>query len=308
MSLIRLLQYKPNREIVFREPTSGEVPAYAILSHTLGEEEVVYRDLKKGKDKSRTVNKAGWRKIQFCTKQAVVDGLDYFWIDTCYIDKKNTVELGTVINFMFRTLYVAISTFRMFPYPILGWITRGYRRKPSGRVTLQELITPRLVNFFSSEGKRFGSKLSLESEINEITGIEIKAFQGNTLSSFSIKERRYWTEHCNTTIEEDEAYSTKLISIGVDFEQFAIGLNLASFPEATQFVAREKKLSKIYKLLQDHNSRSCVILYSLGAIFWLNTNNEDLLKLSFRDIVQQVLRYYPSTTELSSIDQDKDLD
>jgi hypothetical protein len=44
------------------------------------------------------------------------------------------------------------------------------------------------------------------------------------------------------------------------------------------------------------------------AIFWLNANNEDLLKLSFRDITQQVLRYYPSTSILSSIDQDKDLD
>ncbi|PQE14739.1 hypothetical protein CJF30_00011043 [Rutstroemia sp. NJR-2017a BBW] len=43
-------------------------------------------------------------------------------------------------------------------------------------------------------------------------------------------------------------------SIGVDFEQFAIGLNLASFPEATQFVAREKELSKMYELLQDHSS------------------------------------------------------
>ena len=102
MSLIRLLQRKPDGEIVFREPTSGEVPAYAILSHTWDEEEVIYQDLKKGKDKSKTVNKAGWRKIQFCAKQAAVDGLEYFWVDTCCIDKKNAVELGAAINFMFR--------------------------------------------------------------------------------------------------------------------------------------------------------------------------------------------------------------
>jgi hypothetical protein len=60
--------------------------------------------------------------------------------------------------------------------------------------------------------------------------------------------------------------ATKLTSTGIDFEQFAVGLNLASFPEATQFVAREKELSKMHKLLQDHNSRSCVILHSLGGI------------------------------------------
>lgn len=122
--------------------------------------------------------------------------------------------------------------------------------------------------------------------------------------------------------------ATELISTGVDFEQFAVGLNLASFPDATQFVAREKELSEMHELLQDHSSRSCVILYGLGgigktqiaityarrhkekhtAIFWLNTNNEDSLKLSFRDIAQQVLRHHPSTSILSSVDQDKDLD
>ncbi|KAL8881573.1 MAG: hypothetical protein Q9198_001245 [Flavoplaca austrocitrina] len=216
MSLMRLLQLKPNGEIVCREPTSGEVPAYAILSHTWGEEEVVYRDLKKGKDKSKTVNKAGWRKIQFCAKQAAVDGLEYFWIDTCCIDKKNAVELGAAINSMFRwyqnaaRCYVYLSDVSK---PETGvddqrawgeafrksrWFTRGW--------TLQELIAPRLLDFFSSEGKRLGSKLSLESEINEITGIEIKALRGDALSSFSIKERRSWVEHRNTTIEEDEAY------------------------------------------------------------------------------------------------------
>jgi len=59
---------------------------------------------------------------------------------------------------------------------------------------------------------------------------------------------------------------TKLTSTGVDFAQFAVGLNLASFPETTQFVAREKELSKMHALFQDHNSRSCVVLHSLGGI------------------------------------------
>ncbi|KAK6609661.1 NB-ARC and TPR domain protein [Botrytis cinerea] len=44
------------------------------------------------------------------------------------------------------------------------------------------------------------------------------------------------------------------------------------------------------------------------AIFWLNANDEDSLKLSFRDIARQVLRHYPSTTILSTVDQDEDLD
>jgi hypothetical protein len=59
MSLIRLLQRKPDGEIVFHEPTSGDVPAYAILSHTWGKEEVIFQDIQVGVDMSKTVNKAG---------------------------------------------------------------------------------------------------------------------------------------------------------------------------------------------------------------------------------------------------------
>lgn len=122
--------------------------------------------------------------------------------------------------------------------------------------------------------------------------------------------------------------AAKLTDTGVDFEQFAVRLNLASFPEATQFVAREKELSKMYELLQDRSSRSCVILHGLGgigktqlaityarrhkekytAIFWLNANDEESLKLGFRDIAQQVLRHHPSTSILSNIKQETDLD
>jgi hypothetical protein len=119
----------------------------------------------------------------------------------------------------------------------------------------------------------------------------------------------------------------KLTNTGVDFDQFAVGLNLTSFPEAAQFVAREKELSKVHELLHGHSSRSCVALHGLGgigktqltieyirrykekytAIFWLNANDQDSLKLSFRDVAQQVLKYHPSTSLLTSVDLD-DLD
>ena len=61
------------------------------------------------------------------------------------------------------------------------WFTRGW--------TLQELIAPAVVEFFSKEGKRLGDKASLEKPIHEITGIPIEALQG-TFSHFSIAERR----------------------------------------------------------------------------------------------------------------------
>lgn len=216
MAFLRLLQRKSDGEIVLREPTSGEVPTYAILSHTWGEEEVTYQEVKKGKDKNITVNKAGWRKIEFCAEQAKEDGLEYFWVDTCCIDKKNAVELGTAINSMFRwyqsaaRCYVYLSDVSKpnsraddqraweEDFRKSRWFTRGW--------TLQELLAPRLVDFFSLERKRLGSKLSLESIIREITGIANNALRGNPLSEFSIRERKCWAEYRNTSVEEDGVY------------------------------------------------------------------------------------------------------
>jgi hypothetical protein len=212
MALIRLLQRKPDGEIVFRETTGGDVPAYAILSHTWGKEEVSFQDAEAGTGKG----KAGWEKIQFCAKQAAADGLQYFWVDTCCIDKKNAVELGAAINSMFRWYQNAARCYVYFSdvsksdtraddqraweeaFRKSRWFTRGW--------TLQEIIAPKLVDFFSLEGERLGSKLSLESKIHEITGIEKNALRGDALSNFSIKERMSWAKRRNTTIEEDEAY------------------------------------------------------------------------------------------------------
>jgi hypothetical protein len=47
-------------------------------------------------------SKAGYQKIRFCGERAAHDGLGYFWVDTCCIDKSNSTELAEAINSMFR--------------------------------------------------------------------------------------------------------------------------------------------------------------------------------------------------------------
>lgn len=47
-------------------------------------------------------SKPGYGKVRFCGEQVVRDGLQYFWIDTCCIDKSSSTELSEVINSMFR--------------------------------------------------------------------------------------------------------------------------------------------------------------------------------------------------------------
>jgi Heterokaryon incompatibility protein (HET) len=46
--------------------------------------------------------KAGYEKIRFCAEQVRRDVLEYFWVDTCCINKSNSAELAKAINSMFR--------------------------------------------------------------------------------------------------------------------------------------------------------------------------------------------------------------
>ena len=180
-----------------------EIPPYAILSHTwVAGEEVVYEELKDGAGKG----KSGYHKIRFCGEQARRDGLQYFWVDICCIDKSNKAEEQKAINSMFRwyrnatRCYVYLSDvsnsseiydkFGQRPWESAfrasRWFTRGW--------TLQELLAPLSVDFFSCEGKRLGERSSLEQQIHEITGVPKSALQGGRLSRFVDKERFSWIQ------------------------------------------------------------------------------------------------------------------
>jgi hypothetical protein len=76
----------------------GEIPRYAILSHTWDDSEVLFQDLVDNKEKT----KPGYDKIRFCATRAWRDGLRFCWVDTCCIDKANNTELQGAINSMFR--------------------------------------------------------------------------------------------------------------------------------------------------------------------------------------------------------------
>jgi hypothetical protein len=78
------------------------------------------------------------------------------------------------------------------------WFTRGW--------TLQELLAPPSVEFFSKRGRRLGSKISLEREIHEITRIPEAALRSSDLSDISVEERFRWTAGRATTKPEDRAY------------------------------------------------------------------------------------------------------
>lgn len=97
---MRLLRCNNGGEFSLTKDFGDDIPRYAILSHTWGldTEEVTFKDLMDGTSKSKT----GYNKIWFCREEARRDGLQYFWMDMCCIDKSNSTELAKAINSMFR--------------------------------------------------------------------------------------------------------------------------------------------------------------------------------------------------------------
>jgi hypothetical protein len=92
---MRLLHSK---SLALKEFIGQDIPPYAILSHTWGEGEVSFQDLRTGE----APKKAGYQKIQHCCEEAAKDGFEYAWVDTCCIDKTSSSELSEAINSMYR--------------------------------------------------------------------------------------------------------------------------------------------------------------------------------------------------------------
>ena len=213
---MRLLKLDNCGELTLTRDFIDDAPSYAILSHTWGadEDEVTFNDLENGSGKS----KVGYAKIQFCGKQARKDSIEHFWIDTCCINKDSHAELSEAITSMFRwyreavKCYVYLSdvsvrkrknnlkTQRTWEsaFRISRWFTRGW--------TLQELLAPKSVEFFSREEELLGNKEMLEQQIHDITGIPTTALRGSPLSYFSVEERMRWAARRDTKRKEDKAY------------------------------------------------------------------------------------------------------
>jgi hypothetical protein len=215
---MRLLHYDEDGRLGIVSFHDRAIPPYAILSHTWGAdaEEVTFADLATGDGKA----KRGYEKIHFCGQQAQQDGLQYFWVDTCCIDKTDKAELSHAIRSMFRwyqnaeKCYVylsdvsikkrkvddVLSKFTWEPaFRSSRWFTRGW--------TLQELLAASTVQFFSQEWAKLGDKTLLKLLIHKITGISLGALNGDPLPQFSVNERLRWKEGRETKREEDGAYS-----------------------------------------------------------------------------------------------------
>ncbi|OBT68185.1 hypothetical protein VE03_02340 [Pseudogymnoascus sp. 23342-1-I1] len=182
---------------------------YAILSHTWDAKEVSFVDMKRGLPYAKSL--PYFKKIRGACRQAANDGFQFVWVDTCCIDTSSSAELSEAINSMFRwysdakICYAYLSDVVEEDSPKAEsqfrnsrWFTRGW--------TLQELLAPKKIVFYSREWVEMGSKKKFRTTISEITGINLDALRTLDIASFSVAERMSWAAHRVTTRQEDIAY------------------------------------------------------------------------------------------------------
>ena len=218
----------------FHDFISPEVVTYAILSHCWAKNppelpELTYQDVlevqaqvraERAQDPGLPPDEVFTRlspKIRECCQRAREDKISLAWIDSCCIDKTSSAELTETINSMY-TWYAEAAVCYAFladvgvEYDLLhrcasdstfrksNWFKRCW--------TLQELIAPKTVLFFSTDWSMIGGKHALAAVIEEITGIDTSVLcHERTLQDVSVARRMSWASRRIATRGEDEAYS-----------------------------------------------------------------------------------------------------
>jgi hypothetical protein len=228
------------RTLKLYEFSPNAIPPYAILSHTWGkgDEEVKLQDL----GAPGVEQKAGYAKIKGCCRQAQQDGLAYAWVDTCCIDKTSSAELSEAINSMFRwyanaevcyTYLVdvpsSLNPNNLVHFKSSRWFTRGW--------TLQELIAPGNVVFYTREWKYLGTKREFTVTISAVTGIHEDILLGRNLTEVSIANRMSWASGRVTTRPEDIAYCL----LGI----FGINMPLLYGEDQKAFIRLQEEIIKV---------------------------------------------------------------
>ncbi|KAL4067442.1 heterokaryon incompatibility protein-domain-containing protein [Scleroderma yunnanense] len=203
---------------------NDETTDYAILSHRWIEQEVNYEEMvnlaaMEDKERDEIRQCKGYQKILDSCGQAKRDGYEWLWVDACCIDKRSSAELSEAINSMYRW-YENSSVCYAYLHDVPGsslpttsdkkryphsngwpeWFSRGW--------TLQEMIAPNNVQFFSRDWQCIGDKRSLAHALTGITAVP-QHILTNGLSSNRpcVAQIMSWAANRTTTRVEDKAYS-----------------------------------------------------------------------------------------------------
>ncbi|KAL4077399.1 heterokaryon incompatibility protein-domain-containing protein [Scleroderma citrinum] len=213
--------WRTNPQIEVMKDDGNGKTEYAILSHRWGDE-VNYNemvDLTKLKNRDKIRRRDGYQKILNTCKQAKLDCIEWLWVDTCCIDKRNGSEVSEAINSMYRWYenskicyaYLHDVEDQFFPtrndsnkFPRSNgwpeWFSRGW--------TLQELIAPRNLQFFNKYWKSIGDKAAHAYDLTNITQVPVDILvHGLTTNRPCVAQIMSWAADRKTTRVEDHAYS-----------------------------------------------------------------------------------------------------
>lgn len=179
----------------------------AILSHTWGNEEVLFSDVKDGDYIKSTMARAksGYSKISHACQKTKELGSDYCWIDTLLIDEDSNAELSEATNSMFA-LYHASAVWIAFLEDVDGlslgteephpkWFTRGWT------------IAPCKVNDYNKDWTKIGVKdtrcdrvTNFMEDLRTITNIdELVLWKPAYMRNKSVAARISWAKNRQNT-------------------------------------------------------------------------------------------------------------
>ncbi|KAK5720383.1 hypothetical protein LTR17_015020 [Elasticomyces elasticus] len=203
------------KEVDWLNPDENDQGRYAILSHTWGKKvkEVNLSEWNMKDDSNDIKARPGYIKISGACKLTRDAHLRYLWVDTCCINKDNQNELEEAINSMFKwyanatICYALLSdvpgasteTENVAQIRTSRWFTRGW--------TLQELLAPEKVDFYTSDWSFLGTRSILADGLARITGIDRAVLdRSKLLSECSAAQKFSWAAERITTKPEDLAY------------------------------------------------------------------------------------------------------
>jgi hypothetical protein len=214
---------------------------------------------------------AYWKILKACLR-ARSDDLHYLWVDTNCIDKTSSAELSEAINSMYawyRNASVCYAYLMDVPSDMeekcdasnsrfrrSRWFKRGW--------TLQELLAPKNVVFFSRDWTEIGRKDTMTKLLEEITGIRANyLLQLEGIDGASIAQRMSWVSNRSTSRPEDIAYCM----LGI----FDVNMPLIYGEGSKAFVRLQEE---IIKISDDH---------SIFAWTWIPELSDPLMRGNRRD-------------------------
>ncbi|KAL3252186.1 hypothetical protein ABHI18_010220 [Aspergillus niger] len=165
----------------------GDVPRYAILSHTWGadHEELSFREITRKNLKKEDLPFKLQNTNLTELSEAIVSMFQWY--------KKAAVCYAYLADVTREDNYFPLTQFCS-----CRWFQRGW--------TLQELLAPDNLHFFDSVWHDIGTKANKSNIIDSKIGIPRRFLQGAPLSEASVAQRMFWASKRVTKREEDIAY------------------------------------------------------------------------------------------------------